>query len=140
MQAETQVLRPKVSVRVLCIVIYVAGIGLLMMYLPFGISSDHRAWIVPLYAIAGAFWLVDVFTKRIVLGGDSIRVVSISNFQSRIIPRAEIDSVTWAKGCDASLILRGGKGVRLPRVGLNPPGLANTIRAWLKRTEVPVSP
>jgi hypothetical protein len=136
MQADTQVLRPKVGVRILCVFVVVAGVVLLSIHLPFGINDRHRVWIVPLYAAAGAFWLADVFTTRIVLGADNIRLVSISDFQSRIILRAEIASVTWEKGCGASLILRGGKGVRLPSVGRNAQGLTNTIRAWLKRTEV----
>jgi len=135
MKADTQILRPKIGVRILCVAIYIAGLVLLMIHLPFNIPSHHRVWIIPVFAIAGAFWLADAFTTRIVLASDSIRVVSISDFQSRTIPRTEIDSVTWEKGCGASLILRGGKGVQLPSVGRNAQGLTNTIRAWLKKTE-----
>ena len=136
MQATAQVLRPKAGVRALCVAIYLAGVVLLMVHLPFNIPDHHRVWIVPCFAVLGAFWLADVFLTRIVLGSDSLRVVSISDFQSRTIPRAEIASVTWASGCGAALTLRDGKGVRLPSVGRNAQGLTNTIRTWLKRTEV----
>ena len=136
MAQDDQVLRPKAGVRALCVVIYVAGVVLLAVHLPFGIPDGHRVWFVPVYAIVGALWLADGFTRRIVLGSDSIRIVSISDFQSRTISRTEVDSVTWEAGCGASIKLRDGKWVRLPNVGRNPQGLTNTIRAWLKRTEV----
>jgi hypothetical protein len=134
MPQDTQVLRPKPGVRALCVFIYVAGVVLLSVHLPFGIPDRHRVWIVSVYAIVGALWLADAFTRRIVLGSDSIRIVSISDFQSRTLPREEVESVTWEKGCGASIKLRDGKWVRLPSVGRDPQGLTNTIRAWLKRT------
>jgi hypothetical protein len=134
MQTEAQILRPKLGVRTLCFAIYVAGLVLLMIHVPFDIPSHHRVWIVPVFAIAGAFWLADAITRRIVLGSDRIRIVSISNFQSRTIARVEVESVTWEKGCGVSIKLRDGKWVRLPSVGRNAQGLTNTIRAWLKRT------
>jgi hypothetical protein len=136
MKLDTQVLRPKAGARVLCVAIYLAGVVLLMVHLPFNIPDRHRVWIVPCFAVLGAFWLADVFLTRIVLASDSLRVVSISDFQSRTIPRAEIVSVTWAAGCGAALTLRDGKFVHLPSAGRNAQGLTNTIRAWLKRTEV----
>jgi hypothetical protein len=132
---EELFLRPKAGVRALCVGIYVAGIVLLTIHLPFGIPDHHRVWVVPAYAVLGALWLVDAFTRRIVLGKDSIRVVSISDFQSQTLARAELESVTWEKGCGASIKLRGGRWVRLPNIGRDPQGLTNTIRAWLKRTE-----
>src|SRR3954471_4563440 len=125
MDTDVQILRPKAGVRALCVGIYLAGLTLLMLHLPFGIPDRHRVWIVPSFAIFGAFWLVDVFLTRIILGSDSLRVVSISDFRSRILNRAEIDSVTWEKGCGASIKLRDGKWVRLPSVGRNAQGLTN---------------
>jgi hypothetical protein len=136
MESETKILRIKMGVGVLCVAIYVAGVVSLSLYLPFGISDRHKVWLVPAYALSGVLWLADIFTRRIVLSPDSIRIVSLSDFQFRAIPRSEIEDVTWAKGCGASLILREGKGVRLPNVGRDPQGLTNTIRAWLKKTGV----
>src|SRR6185436_10094417 len=127
MEADAHILRPKVGVRILCAAIYIAGIVLLTIHLPFDIPSRYRVWIVPVFAVVGAFWLADVLTTRIILGGDSIRIFSISNFQSRTIPRAEVDNVSWEKGGGASIKLRDGKWVRLPSVGRDAQGLANTI-------------
>lgn len=136
MQSDTKVLRIKTGVSVLCVVIYIAGVVLLSLHLPFGISDRHRVWLVPTYAVLGGFWLADIFTRRIVLSPDGIRIVSFSDYQCRSIPRTEIESVTWEKGCGASLIMREGRGVHLPNVGRDPQGLTNTIRAWLKKTGV----
>ena len=134
MQQNTKVFRPKVGVRVLCVVIYVAAVVMLSLHLPFGISDSHRVWIVPIFVVFGALWLADVFLSRIILQSDGVRIVSISDFQRQTVPRAEIDSVTWERR-GAALKLRDGKWVRLPNVGQNPQGLANTIRAWLKKME-----
>src|SRR4029079_17517250 len=102
MTQDTQVLRPKAGVRVLGVAIYVAGVVLLTIHLPFGIPDHHRLWIVPIFALFGAFWLRDAFTTRIVLRPDSIHLVSVSDFLSRTIPRVEVESVTCEKGCGAS--------------------------------------
>ena len=134
MQQQTQILRPKAGVRVLCIVIYLAGCVLMWFHLPFGMPDHWKTWVVPAYVILGALGLADMLLTRIALGSGHLRIVS--GFRSQTIPRAEIDRVTWAAGCGASLILREGKGIRLPSVGRNAQGLTNTIRAWLKRTEV----
>ena len=134
MRQDTQILRPKAGVRVLCIVIYLAGCVLIRFHLPFGIPDHFKTWIAPAYIVLGALGLADLLLTRIALGSDNLRIVS--GFRSRTILRGDIDSVTWAAGCGASLILRGGKGVGLPSVGRNAQGLTNTIRAWLKRTEV----
>jgi len=136
MQQNAQILRANAGVRVLCVAIYLTGAALLMNHLPFGIPDRHKVWMVPCFAVFGAFWLADVFLTRIILGSDSLRIVSVSSFQSRTFTRAEIASVTWASGCGASLTLRNGEGVRLPSAGRNAQGLTNTIRAWLRRTEV----
>jgi hypothetical protein len=136
MQSDTKVLRIKTGVSALCVVIYIAGVVLLSFHLPFGVSDRHRVWLVPTYVVAGVLSLVDLITRRIVLGPDSIRIISFSDYQCRTIPRTEIENVTWEKGCGASLIMRAGRGVRLPNVGRDPQGLTNTIRAWLNKTTV----
>jgi hypothetical protein len=133
MEQDAQILRPKAGVRVLCVGIYIAGCFLIWFHLPFGIPDGFRIWIAPSYMILGALWLADAFLTRIELSQDNLRIVSVP-FRSRTIPRAEIDSVTWAAGCGASLILRDGSGVSLPSVGRDAQGLTNTIRTWLKRT------
>jgi hypothetical protein len=134
MQHDAKILRPKAGVRVVCMVLYLAGFALIWFHLPFGIPDHFKTWIAPAYIVLGGLGLADMLLTRIALGRDKLRIVF--GFRSQTIPRAEIDSVTWAAGCGASVILRGGKGVPLPSVGRNAQGLTNTIRAWLKRTEV----
>src|SRR5580698_11016366 len=99
MQADTQILQTKASVKAICVIIYLTGLVLLGLHLPlpFGISDRYRFWLVPVFALFGAFWLADIFMTRIVLGKANIRVISVSDLKSRTISRAEIDNVTWAK-------------------------------------------
>jgi hypothetical protein len=134
MSNDTKILQTKTTVKVVCVLIYLAGITLLSIHLPFNIPEYHKAYIVPCYVVAGLLWLADVFFTRIELRPDTIKIVSIAPFTSRVIPRPQIDSVTWEKGCGASLKLTDGKWVKLPDVTGNAQGLTNTIRAWLKRT------
>lgn len=133
MPQDVQILRAKAGVRVLSVAIYLAGFFLIWIHLPFGIPDRFRIWIAPGYMILGALWVADVFLTRIVLGNDTLRIVSVP-FRSKTIPRTEIESVTWAAGCGASIVLRSGRGISLPSVGRNAQGLTNTIRAWLNRT------
>jgi len=135
MKPDTQVLRPKVSVRVLFAALYLAGVVMLAIHLPFDIADRHRVWIVPCFAFLGAFVVAEVFVTRIVIGGDSIRIVSLSDFMSRTIPRSEVAGVS-GKRRGVSLLLRNGEVIRLPGVGRSTQGLINTIRAWITRTEV----
>jgi hypothetical protein len=134
MSQDTQVLRPTAGARALCVPIYLTGLLLLRLYLPFGIPDYHRLWIIPVFALGGLFWLADVFTTRIVLGPQNIRIVS--SLHSQTISRTKIDSVSWAKGCRVSLLLQDGTVVRLPNMGRTSQGLTNTVRAWLRKSEV----
>jgi hypothetical protein len=135
MKLDTQVLRPKVSVRVLFVALYLAGVVMLTIHLPFNIADRHRVWIVPCFAFLGAFAVDEVFVTRIVLGSDSIRIVSLLYFMSRTIPRSEVDSVS-GKERGVSLLLRNGEVIRLAGAGHSAQGLTNTIRAWIRRSEV----
>lgn len=103
--------------------------------MPFNIPERYKLLVVCGFAVIGAIAVIDIFSRRIVLQNDGMTVYSLSDFTSQSIPRAEIESVTWEKGCGTSLKFHNGKGIRLPNVGMNAQGLANTIRAWLKRTE-----
>jgi hypothetical protein len=137
MQQSVQVLRSKVGVRVLAVAICITANILIWFHLPFGIPERYKFWVAPCCIVLGALFVADVFLTRIVLNPNSLRIVNVTRFSSRTIPRADIDSVTWAAGCGASVVLRGGgRGVPLPSVGYNAQGLTNVIRAWLKRTEV----
>jgi hypothetical protein len=77
--------------------------------------------------------VLELAQRRIELEGD--RLSFVVNFRRRSIPRADIDSVTWAKGGGVSLKLIDGTWVHLPEVGPANQGLTNSIRAWLKRKD-----
>lgn len=136
MTQHTQVLRPNPALKVVCVLIYLCALLLLTAHLPFGIPERYRVWTVTAFAAAGLFWLAHVFTTRIVLRRDSIRIVSLSSLQWQTIRRTQIDTVSWAKGCRPSLRLRDGTVIGLPNMGRTSQGLTNIIRAWLKRAEV----
>jgi hypothetical protein len=82
---------------------------------------------VALFATGG---FVDALLTRVELTDDS--AVIVANFRKRVVPRAEIESVTWERGCGVGLRLTGDRFAQLPDVG-NSQGRANSIRAWLKR-------
>jgi hypothetical protein len=82
--------------------------------------------------IVAVLGVADVASRRLCLTSTGIDYVA--NFRSRSIPRSEIHSVTWAKGCGVSLKLINGGWVHLPDVGHNSQSLTNSIRAWLNRT------
>ena len=129
MQQSSKILRPKAGVRVLCLFIYLAGLVLLPLRMPgrFGVVVAAG------YAVVGAFWLADIFLKRVVLQPNGILIFAA--FRSHTYPRSEIESVKWESGCGASMKLRDGNWIRLPNTGQTPQGLTNSIRAWLKKTE-----
>lgn len=134
MNHHAKILQTKLAAKVLCVFVYAVGIVLLSVHLPFNIPEYHKTYIVPCYVVFGLVWLTDVFFTRIELRDDSIKIVSIAPLKAQIIPRPQIDSVTWEKGCGASLKLTNGTWVKLPGVTGNAHGLANTVRAWIKRT------
>ena len=133
-EQEIKILRPTIGVRAIFFTLYLAGIVLLNIKLPFDISEHYKPLVLAGFVILGAFAVIDVFLRRIVLQNNCMMVVSLSDFVYRTITRSEIESVTWEKGCGASLKFYNGKWMRLPNIGLNAQVLTNTIRAWLKRT------
>ncbi|MBI2214266.1 MAG: hypothetical protein HYU52_11525 [Acidobacteria bacterium] len=75
-----------------------------------------------------AVGLVEGFVARVVLGVDSLRIVS--NFRENQIPRGEIIRVVGEKGVPVAVELRSGGWLKLPTLGTGPH--ANTVRAWLR--------
>lgn len=76
--------------------------------------------------------VVELAMTRVELTATGIAYVK--SFRRIFIPRTDVESVTWAKGGGVFLKLADGRSVNLPDVGRSPQGLANSIRAWLKRT------
>lgn len=105
----------------------VAFVGQLALWLRVFFVAWTAACVAGLFELAG---------RRVTV--DTDRLTLVSNFRRRVIPRSAIESVSWAAGASAALKLVDGRWVPLPEVG--PPtnqGLANSVRAWLKRTAAP---
>jgi hypothetical protein len=66
-------------------------------------------------SVMGSLGVAEVLFGRIELGDDHIAVRGL--FQRRRYPRAEVTSVSWAKGCPVSLGLSDGTWVKLPDTG-----------------------
>ncbi|MDH3423118.1 MAG: PH domain-containing protein [Gemmatimonadota bacterium] len=79
-----------------------------------------------------AVGLTDALTTRVELNDQGL--IRVANFRRRFVPRAQIESVTWEGGTGVAIRLTDGSWVRLPDVG-NSQARANSIRAWIKRTE-----
>jgi hypothetical protein len=76
--------------------------------------------------------IVETARKLVRLDDDGLYFVG--NFRGASIKRSDIESVAWGGGSDVSLTLVDGRHVPLPEVGAGSQALANSIRAWLKRT------
>lgn len=90
------------------------------------------AWVA-----AGGLALVELRTTRVELGPEGLTFVR--RFRRHFVSRRRIESVTWGKGVGVSLRLVDGEWIGLPEVGPSSQGLANSIRAWLRRTETGAS-
>ena len=86
-------------------------------------------WALALGALVA---IVQVWLTRVQLTSDGLYFRS--GFESKFLPRKEIVSVTWEKGCGVSLKLVSGKWQKLPEVGRGAQAVTNSIRAWLKAT------
>ena len=113
----------------LAAVLIFAAIGTFAFALPSPLWQRLAVLALNVIALLG---IVDVAQRRLKLTHDG--VFCVGNLRSKFVPRAQIDSVTWADGAGVSLKLVDGSWVHLPDLGRNSLALTNTIRAWLKRT------
>ena len=80
----------------------------------------------------GVLAFLELAAQHVTLDGGTL--VFSRGFRRREVDRAEIASVHWSRGSGVALKLVDGRWVRLPGVGRTDQGVANGIRAWLKRT------
>ena len=92
---------------------------------PYSIGLDILAFLM----VVG---LAEALMTRVELNDEGL--IRVANFRRRFVPRAQIDNVTWEAGTGVAIRLTDGSWVRLPDVG-NSQARANSIRAWIKRTE-----
>jgi drug/metabolite transporter (DMT)-like permease len=79
----------------------------------------------------GVAGVLDALTCRIELTDEQLIVVE--NLRRRQYSRSAFVRATWAKGVPASLQLESGQWLQLPNVSVGNQGLANALRAWLRR-------
>ncbi len=88
-----------------------------------------RAFLVAM-SVAGVIVLFETATAYLRLDADEL--LCRSGFVTKRIPKNDIQGVTWEG--DVLSIRRGdGTWLKLPFLGRNTQGLANSVRAWLKQ-------
>ena len=79
------------------------------------------------FAVLGLGAIVECLVARVILDGDTLRVVRL--IRRERYERSDIEKVVVEKAAPTTLVLDDGRVVRLP--GFAPH--ANTLRAWLSR-------
>ena len=105
------------------------SIGAVWMYRIGGWSSTSVTLTLLCLISAGA--LVELAILRVSFSREVMKVVHLWSVRS--LRRDDIRSVIWESGAGVSLKLANGEWFKLPELGLNSQGVANTLRAWLKR-------
>jgi len=83
-----------------------------------------------LFLIGAIMAVYEVFSARVVLGDNSLDIVSL--LSKRSFDRSRITTVKAEGGC-VFIKVEGDDGwVKLPDMGRGNLGVSNTIRAWLK--------
>lgn len=101
-------------------------------------SYRHAGWNWVSIAFAGLSLLgcvgvAELATTRIVLSEHGLETGSM--WSRRRYSAGDIVSVTWESGSGVSVKLSTGGWAKVPELGYNSQGLANTLRAWLKRSK-----
>jgi hypothetical protein len=128
----SRVLRPRPWLR--ATIIFAASLfllGAVSSYLRSGWTWMLMAYVV--VSVVGLAGVLEVAVTRIVLSETALE--SHSLFYRRAYQAADIASVTWEAGVGVSVKLVSGGWARIPEMGYNSQGLANTLRAWLKRAK-----
>ena len=96
-------------------------------------ANASVALVAAMAALALLAWLgfIDALTARVELRDDVLIVVS--NLRRRMHARRALSNVSWARGVATAVRVDSGEWLKLPGVGSSGQGLANSIRAWLKR-------
>jgi hypothetical protein len=85
-------------------------------------------------SLASLVGIAEVWMTRVRLTANAVQISA--KFRQSVVPRPQIASVNWEKGGGTALKLVDGKWHRLPGVGRSPQALTNSIRAWLKHTNL----
>jgi hypothetical protein len=102
--------------------------------LVFTYRQDGWTWASIAFAgmtLMGVAGILEVASSLVTLHDDALECGTV--WSRRRYPVGDIVSVTWEKGAGVVLKLADGGWGKLPELGYNAQGLANTVRAWLKR-------
>ena len=80
-------------------------------------------------AVAGA---IDAFTSKVEIYPEHLVVVA--NLRRRKYSRSQFVSVSSAKGVPITLQFQSGGNLELPPVGKNSQAMANSLRAWVRKS------
>ena len=78
--------------------------------------------------LLGVGSILESLVLRIEITDDAMLVTELTG--RKRYSKAEIDGIQEAKGVSPTLLLKGGRCVKLPSVGSD---LRNSVRAWLKQ-------
>lgn len=93
-------------------------------------AQDGVTWIFlsfMVFSVLGILAFVETASSYIVIDHSELRMRR--TFRSHTVRKEEIESVSRAKGCPTLLIMRDGRKIELPDLGVA--GVDNSIRAWL---------
>jgi len=93
--------------------------GTVYFYIALGVAA---------LGLAGCF---EVASARLVLTPEALEIRWL--WSRRRYTRDQIQAVKWEWGAPVALQLEAGGWTKLPEMGLGSQGLANTLRAWLRR-------
>jgi hypothetical protein len=113
------------------------GLVTMLGFAGLSFAIDAPVWqelLVRAMALLAVVGVIELALTRLEVRPDGLAFRS--GFRRRFLARRDIESVTWAKGAGVSVKLVGGQWVNLPSVGRTSKGLANSVRAWLKRNPV----
>lgn len=82
------------------------------------------------FAILCFFGFLESVTSYIILDENKIRFRK--SFLITGIDREKIEKVTWEKGSGVAVLLKSGEWNRIPDMGHNSQGLANSLRSWIR--------
>jgi hypothetical protein len=82
-------------------------------------------------AVLGLVGCVEVASARLMLTPEALEIRWL--WSRRRYTRDQIQAVKWEWGAPVALQLTSGGWAKLPEIGLSSQGLANTLRAWLRR-------
>jgi hypothetical protein len=108
----------------------------LFFVVPLALFYTHGlSWVTSisfLFPAIGILAAYEVFSSRVILGDNSIDIVS--SLRKRSFDRSQVSTVK-VDGGRVFIKIEGDAGwVELPELGRNSLSMSNTIRAWLRRT------